>query len=97
MKNLWLLFFVFILFAIILIMIIDNHRLQHQLQVLTEAQATFQQIPTQAELQQMLVNKGYDVGGDGVDGIVGANTIKGWELWECQQHAKKWDWMYQEK
>ena len=39
-------------------------------------------IPTKIELQQMLVNAGYDIGPKGADGRIGVDTKKAWDLAE---------------
>ena len=54
-------------------------------------------IPTIPELQQALIDTNqsrYDVGTDGADGIVGPNTIQGWENWTYDSYAAQWDYMY---
>jgi len=46
-------------------------------------------VPTFIEVQQMLVDRGYDIGTDGVDGVIGPNTIKGWDRAICDQEASR--------
>jgi len=47
-------------------------------------------LPSPLELQEGLIKQGYDIGTDGADGIIGPNTIAGWERYVCDQHAKKY-------
>ena len=44
-------------------------------------------IPTKHELQQALVDAGYDIGPKGVDGDIGTDTIKAWDMYICDQFA----------
>ena len=45
--------------------------------------------PTKKELQTMLVNDGFDIGGDGVDGHIGPNSIAAWDLSDLEQIQDK--------
>ncbi|MGR3292512.1 MAG: hypothetical protein ACUZ9M_00685 [Candidatus Scalindua sp.] len=44
-------------------------------------------IPTKMELQQILVDEGYDIGSKGVDGEIGEDTLSGWEKATGNQFA----------
>ena len=47
-------------------------------------------IPTVEEVQTMLVNRGYDVGPDGIDGkMAKCNTLTAWRQAEFDQYAAK--------
>ena len=44
-------------------------------------------LPTQAEIQQVLVNRGYDIE---IDGVIGMKSRAAWDTEICNQHAKKY-------
>lgn len=50
------------------------------------------QIPTIVEVQQMLVDKGYEIE---VDGIIGKETLTAWDRAICNEEASKHDYMYE--
>ena len=54
------------------------------------------EIPTVVEFQTLLVEKGYDIGIDGIDGVPGPNTIGAWKLAINNQHNAKYYYMYEE-
>lgn len=47
-------------------------------------------IPTIREIQEKLLNNGYDIGPKGIDGEMGEDTIKAWEQAVCNQYAAKY-------
>ena len=55
-------------------------------QTVQSIQNVHTQIPTFRELQQQLVDLGYDIE---VDGRIGKKTISAWEKEICNQHAIK--------
>ena len=50
--------------------------------------------PTPAEIQQQLVDAGYDID---VDGIIGTETLKAWDKALCTQYASTHDYFYEPK
>jgi len=44
-------------------------------------------LPSQAEIQQMLVDRGYDIE---IDGVIGKESRRVWDMEICNQHAKKY-------
>ncbi len=49
-------------------------------------------VPTFIEIQTMLANRGYDIGDKGIDGWIGKDTIKAWDLALCNQYAEQYFW-----
>ncbi len=47
-------------------------------------------IPTFIEIQTMLTNAGYDIGEKGLDGWIGRDTLKAWDLALCNQSAEQY-------
>ena len=47
-------------------------------------------IPTRGDIQQMLVDRGYDIGPKGVDGKIGEDTITAWDRAICDQYAAQY-------
>ena len=43
-------------------------------------------LPTQTEIQQILVDRGYDIGLDGIDGIIGKDSRDAWNLAKCDEY-----------
>ena len=56
---------------------------------LTHFQAGTFYLPTIFELQEELQRTGYDIGTDGVDGILGGNTMQAWNRYICDKEASK--------
>ncbi len=48
-------------------------------------------LPSQADIQQALVDRGYDLR---VDGVVGPDTRTAWDEAYRNQEASRWDFMY---
>ena len=46
-------------------------------------------LSSQAEIQQKLVDLGYDIGGKGIDGVVGEDTRHAWDKAICDRFTEK--------
>ena len=46
-------------------------------------------LPTQTEIQQILVDRGYDIGPDGIDGVIGEDSRDAWDLAKCDEFYKE--------
>ena len=53
-----------------------------------------QRVPTMRDVQQGLLDAGCDIGDDGVDGKIGPNTLKAWEVYDCNTMALRIDGHY---
>lgn len=49
-----------------------------------------ERIPTPTEIQQLLIERGYNVGPDGADGKIGTKTLKAWDRAICDQYAAEY-------
>ncbi len=70
-----------------IVMIHNQDHIQHLEFELTLCKA---RIPTIREIQEKLLDKGYDIGPKGIDGKMGEDTIKAWETAVCNQYAAKY-------
>ncbi len=46
-------------------------------------------LPSQSDIQRILVDRGYNIGPDGIDGVIGTDSRDAWDLAKCDDYAKE--------